>query len=398
MRILYIWDGNYPWDIRAEKICNALIEQNHEVFMVCRNTKRQNQVEEYKGIELRRLPFLPELIKRFDGVYTFPAFFNPVWLRQIRKVTRENNIELICVRDLPLALSAVKIGNELNVPIVLDMAECYPEMLRCIWKYEKFKFQNLFVRNPYLADIVERKALKAIDAVLVMIDESRERLLAMGVEESKIHIVSNTPDKHRFKPMVRQSLTGIVNDNPLRLIYLGLLNPSRGLDTVIEGISAAKKQGIAITLKIYGSGKDEKRLKGLAKRLGLIDKEVIFMGWVDNTNIPNILENCDAGIVPHHVCSHWNNTIPNKLFDYMASGKPVISSNVKPMKRIIESCKCGVIFEDFDSLSFVDAIRPLLNQDYCGELGNCGYSAISERYNWDLEKSKLKQVLRKFDK
>ena len=100
-----------------------------------------------------------------------------------------------------------------------------------------------------------------------------------------------------------------------------------------------------------------------------IGDSIKFLGWVNNKEVPEYIANADVGIVPHHKCSHWDNTIPNKLFDYMAAGKPVIVSNVIPMARIVNETECGKVYSDYDVDSLVSVIEQLENNDLRSLLG-----------------------------
>ena len=77
MNILFLWDSDYPWDIRVEKICNTLIENGHEVHLVCRNKSRKSTEEIYQGISIHRIPCLPKYLGKLNDTYTFPIFFSP---------------------------------------------------------------------------------------------------------------------------------------------------------------------------------------------------------------------------------------------------------------------------------------------------------------------------------
>jgi len=101
--------------------------------------------------------------------------------------------DLIIVRDLPLAPLALVVARARGIPVVLDMAECYPEMLRARWKFGGATPVDALVRNPWLADILERATTRRVDHTLVMVEESRDRLLALGVSGDRVTIVSNTP-------------------------------------------------------------------------------------------------------------------------------------------------------------------------------------------------------------
>jgi glycosyltransferase involved in cell wall biosynthesis len=327
--------------------------------------------------------------------FTFPAFFNPIWIWEIFKQAIKYRCQLIIIRDLPLALSGILAGKILRIPTILDMAECYPEMLRCTWKFEGLKLRNIFLRNPLFADLVEYLVLRWIDHVLVMIEESKDRLLTKGLDPDKVTIVSNTPDTKRFTIGYDQiEKNEYTEKGALKLLYVGLLNPSRGIDTVIRAINEYTRYNNNFFFIVVGSGKDYRRLKGQVKTYN-VDKVILFKGWIDNNKIPIIINECDICIVPHHRCSHWENTIPNKLFDYMAAGKPVIVSNVKPMERIVKEVDCGMVYQDYDVDDLVRVFRTLEDHDLRKRLGINGKRAIESRYNWRREEKALNAVINK---
>ena len=396
MKILFIWDGDYPWDIRVEKVCESLCKGGHEIHMVCRNLERKIHEEIYEEINIHRLPYLPYWMGHLNKAYTFPAFFSPVWLWKIYKEAKQNRCELIIVRDLPMAIAGIWVSKILKIPCILDMAECYPEMLRCTWQYEGFSLKNIFLRNPLLGDWVEKYVVKHVRQIWVMIEESRLRLIRMGVPDDKIYVISNTPKIERFKETDHYSEIIDVFGKYYTMIYVGLLNPSRGLDTVFHAVCNYIKINSNFRLLIIGKGKAEQSLKELVNKLG-ISYNVRFLGWIDNKYIPSLISQADVGIVPHHKCSHWDNTIPNKLFDYMAAKKPVIVSNVVPMERIVNQTKCGLVYKDYDHVSLCNVFNILSNPELRHEFSHNGYTAVVNKYNWRNEEKYLFEAISKIN-
>ncbi|HEY8506873.1 MAG TPA: hypothetical protein VIL32_00870, partial [Steroidobacteraceae bacterium] len=77
MIVCKIWDSEYPWDVRAEKISRALTDAGHEVHMVARNRDGRPLVESLPECTVHRLAPLPALGRRLNAASMFPAFFNP---------------------------------------------------------------------------------------------------------------------------------------------------------------------------------------------------------------------------------------------------------------------------------------------------------------------------------
>lgn len=379
-RVLFIWDGDYPWDVPVEKVCGSLIRNGYQVHLVCRNQKRRARHELLGDLHIHRTSALPAWMGSANSAYTFPAFFSPIWRRHIREVSKRHGpFDVVVVRDLPMAATAIWIAQHLRIPVALDMAECYPEMLRAAWQFEKFRPQNVLVRNPQLADRLERWVMSRLDQVWVMVQESRDRLIAMGVAPERIRIVSNTPYPAAFKPLDRSNAAA---DNKLRLIYAGLLNPSRGLDVAIRAVALLASKGVPIELTVIGTGKAEADLHALARTLKC-EESVIFRGWIDSKHIPAEVARADAGIVPHRRCSHWDNTIPNKLFDYMAAGLPVLVSDARPTARIVSKTECGLVYENSSAESMAEQIARLRDPALRGHLAQNGRTAVEREYRWD---------------
>jgi glycosyltransferase involved in cell wall biosynthesis len=388
--MLFVWDGDYPWDIRVEKVCDSLLEGGHEVHLVCRNLGRQQREERYRGLHLHRLPYLPRALGKLNQAFTFPAFFSPVWLWQIFTRARRHRCQLVIVRDLPMAPAAIAVARLLGTPCVLDMAESYPEMLRCIRQFEGFAWRNLLLRSPALAGAVERAVLRRVDRVLVMVEESRDRLLRLGVDPQRIEIVSNTPVLKRSRAAEERAAPPL--DRGLRVVYLGILNPSRGLDTVLGAVERYARRGGRISLTVIGTGKDEPELRNAVAHKGL-QELVEFTGWIDNQQALARVRDSDVGIVPHHRCGHWDSTIPNKLFDYMAAGMPVIVSDARPAARIVEESGAGIVYPDGDEEALAEAFRSLEDPKRRSEMGRRGRCAVEEKYNWSNEEVVLLQVM-----
>lgn len=381
MKVLMVWDGDYPWDVRVEKICNSLADEGAEVHLVSRNSKDLPRKELVGKINVRRVFSMPGFGRAFNAALTFPAFFSPFWLWEIYKTAKELKPDVLIARDLPMALGAVWVAKILNIPIIFDMAECYPEMLRCIWKFESFRVQNILVRNPFFADILEKAVIKNVDLVWTMIEESSDRLMKFGLPSSKAIVVSNTPPLAQEKAAFFESK----NSNCLRVVYIGLLNPSRGLRTLVEAAALLKSKEFDFVVTVAGAGKDFEHLKNKVNELGL-DKKVHLIGWVEHGEIRKILSEADIGIVPHYACGHWDNTIPNKLFDYMSASIPVLVSSAKPTARVVEETKCGLVYESQSAEDLAEKIMQMSDEAKRRFMGESGLLAVKNRYNWDFDK------------
>lgn len=392
MKILYIWDADYPWDIRVEKISRSLIAAGHEVHIASRNLKRNPTHELDQGLHIHRIKTWEN--DKLNYACSFPAFFSPFWKKFLDSIITNYQIELIIVRDLPMAIAGIWAGKRHGLPVVFDMAEDYVALVRQTFQARKFKVLNLVVRNPYLASIVERYALPRFYHVLVVVDEAKVVAIRAGVHLEKITIVGNTPqlvevnslpDKNRLLP---EQLTQF-KDHYIA-VYTGGLQLSRGLQIVFDAIPVIVEKIPQFVFVIIGTGYAVEQLKKIARKKG-IDKYIYWLGWVNHEELFQYISTANVGIIPHFRSPHVDTTIPNKLFDYMACQLPVIASDAPPMKRIVDETGAGLVFTSGDSDDLASAVLKLFASQ--GDYGERGYAAVSEKYNWSIDEKRLTDAI-----
>jgi len=390
MRICKIWDADYPWDVRVEKVAHSLTEAGHQVHLVARNTHRRPAHERLPEAQVHRLRPWRILGRRLDAMTMFPAFFNPRWMSAILGTARASRAELVLVRDLPLAPTAIWAGRLLGIPVVLDMAENYPAMMRSLWQVGVHRRTDVLVRNPSLVAAVERWVMARVDHTLVVVEESRDRLLALGVAPERITVVCNTPPLSRLDELIPKVHA---NGAQLELAYLGLLEAPRGIAVVIDAIARIRNAGIRARLTVLGDGRERRNFEERARGLGLDSESVRFLGRVPYNDAVRLLQTADVGVVPHAANESWNTTIPNKLFDYMAGGLAVLTSDAKPAARVVRENAAGVVFRDSDADDCAAAIRMLADAEFRARCGAAGRRAVAERFHWELDAARMRAAI-----
>jgi glycosyltransferase involved in cell wall biosynthesis len=137
-----------------------------------------------------------------------------------------------------------------------------------------------------------------------------------------------------------------------------------------------------VELTLMGDGADTPRLQALAERLGVLDRDVIFRGRVPYEDASRELPSFDVGVIPHFENDHCNTTIPNKIFDYMASGLTVIASSARPLARVVGEVGCGKVFRSQDSDDLADQIQAVSDAEFRRGCAEAGRAAVTERYHW----------------
>jgi len=385
MKIACITRHYYPTDreIRITKFATVLEEAGNDVCILCPG-KTSGDKEE--TVEHGRVIRFKPLFGGFLGRLLFsPLPINPIWFLWFMFQYRKESLDIIIIRDLRLALPAIIVAKLMRKKSILDIGENYPGMMKIVGKQ---RFSHYFIRNIFLIRILEAISVFLADRVWVVVEENRKRLLRY-TKEINIEVISNystfTHDNQDCIDYSPYSDTG----EPIKLIFLGVVTEVRGLDLAIDAYALLQKDLKNVELHIYGDGSYLSTLVKQAKKLGL-NKTIQFHGWVDNSQKNEVLKKGDIGLLLHKKCDLTETTIPNKLFDYMMVGLPIVATPVGPIARVIDDADCGVVIAEEDSLILAKEIKKLVLYDKKREkLGRNGVKAILSKYSWNAESQKL---------
>jgi glycosyltransferase involved in cell wall biosynthesis len=390
LTICKVWDAEYPWDVRVEKISRSLTEAGHAVHLVARNRRGDPLTERRSEGTVHRLRPWRWAPSWLNAASMFPAFFNPRWIRVISQTARREHADVILCRDLPLAIPAILAGRRVGIPVVLDLAENYPAMLRSRWAAGRMRLFDALVRNPTLARLVERWALPRADHVLVVVEEAGARLIAAGVAPERITVVSNTPPIERLGFFPRAPRPA---NTPLSIVYLGLMEESRGVRGLLDAASLLARRAIPFRLTLYGGGKEFQDFRAHARSLGLTGAQADFRGQVPNGEALAELPAADVGVIPHYADESWHTTVPNKLFDYMAAGLAIVTSDARPAARIIRETGAGLVYRHGDTAALARAIATLADPELRHACAQHGQVAVRERFHWERDVERLLAAL-----
>lgn len=394
MKICYFYQDVYPWDVRVEKIMASVVKMGFQGHILSKNNGALPLAEKVgDNLFIHRLYSNPN--KLANNIMNVPAFFSPFWILAMLMLVKKIRPELIIIRDLPLAPAAVWVGKLTKCPVLMDMAENYPAMIRDTWNYRGPKLIDYIIRNPLFLKYLEKIVVPKMEGVLVVSQYSAERVKMLGVNPERIWVVSNTPPitpKGNNSNIDNELFNQIRELSSFILIYVGGLEESRGLDVVIKSLPKMIQKIPDALFVIVGKGSSEMNLKSLSIELG-IQKHVYFTGWINNKYVASAIKASDVCIVPHYVSEHIHSTIPNKIFDYMLQKKPVLATNAIALEDIIVSNDCGLIYKNGDHDDLASKAIQLKNQEVRDRFGLNGYKAVIDIYNWKNDEKRLSTAL-----
>ncbi len=387
MKILMLLEIPFPTDIRVQKEADALQAAGHHVMVLCPARNREPLYEEFQKIQIYR--FAAEDPKKFFRRkvvlgYRALTFRHLIWAKAIRNITKKTNIDALHVHDLLLVATAVGVKNKTGIPIVADLHENYPELLRIRYGRIKLNWKDRLLVGADRWVKHERSILKFVDHIIVVVEEAKERLISSGISAEKISIVSNTEDPKYWESYKIDKNVFHRYKDKFVVSYIGGVGTHRGLDVAIKAMSLIKNKMFNLRLVIVGcQGWYGKELKKIARSLG-VSEEVDFIPRVPIENVRSYYESCDIGLVPHNSTPHTETTVPHKLFQYMLFNKPLVVSSCRSLKRIIEDTGAGVVFKAGDPEDLSAKILLLYNRpNLSRRLSKKGHSAVIQgKYNW----------------
>ena len=331
------------------------------------------------------------LIRRVGppGLCSTPVPGNPRWAFAITHAIREFRPDLVMVRDLPLALPAALRARRSGIPVIMDMAEHYPEAMRSWGKYAASPLARFLVHDLRIPDYLEARVVRLVDGIVVVCDENAERLRDSGVDHARLVVVRNTPEAAFRSAVAATPLEQ--RQNPTRFGYLGHLAEDRQLETILVGFDLAASRNPSITLLIAGGGESEHNLRAIAAGLNSRDR-IRFTGRYRLEDQATLYAGIDFGIVSLRRNVFTEHTLGNKFFDYPALGKPFIYPNLPPLCRVMSEMGCGVSFEAGSAESAAAAILAILDADYSA-MSAAGRAAISREFNWEVDSARLTEFV-----
>jgi glycosyltransferase involved in cell wall biosynthesis len=216
------------------------------------------------------------------------------------------------------------------------------------------------------------------------------------------YLITATPHiEKRFKPLNQN--TQAINNYPLlseldteitpwgsredQVCYIGSITRIRGLEQVLQAIGLLN----GTKFNLAGSFAPASFQKDLEETDGWEFTD--FFGRVDRDEVKRILKRSKVGLVTFLPYGNHTHSQPNKLFEYMAQGIPIVASNFEMWKAIIEDFQCGICIDPYDPKSIAEAVRTILkDSDSSEKMGINGRNAVINQFNWGTEENKLFSV------
>lgn len=345
---------------RSYEFAKKLIERGHNVTMVCGEmAKLDLPATDVKGVYRGDVDGIDVIqinlpYSNSDGIAKRAWVFVKFAWKGIQVALKEN-YDLLFATSTPLTAGIpgiwMKWFGRTKRKFVFEVRDLWPELPKA-----------LGMKNPLLLwgmGLLEKWSYRAADACIGLSPGIKEGIKQV-VPDKEVEMIPNGCDLDIFKPGSRSDLQlEGVSETDTVAVFTGAHGIANGLEAVLDMAAVLKEQNRNdIKIAFIGNGKVKSDLVKRAAEEGL--DNCLFFDPVPKIQLNSIVASADVGLmVLKNIPAFYYGTSPNKFFDYIASGLPVVNNYPGWLAGMIEENKCGVVVPPSDPVAFADALIEL---------------------------------------
>lgn len=360
---------------RSYEFARALVARGHSVTMVCgtgalaglelpADSRRRWSRGMVDGIDVIALPFS---YSNRDGLVLRAKSFLSFAVRSVGLALRED-YDLVFATSTPLTAAIPGIfARWLRAkPFIFEVRDLWPELPRA-----------LGVTNPLVLggmSLLEWCAYRSSTAAVGLSPGIVEGIRRRSARALPIAMIPNGCDLDLFRPELRQELPlpGFTAGDFVAG-FTGAHGVANGLDAVLDAAGMLLRTGDhRIKVVFIGDGKEKDRLRARAEREGL--ENCVFLPAVPKTELAPVTASLGCGLmILKNVPAFYFGTSPNKFFDYLAAGVPIVNNYPGWLAGMIEAAECGIVVPPDDPAALASALRRLAGDaGACRRMGTAG--------------------------
>jgi glycosyltransferase involved in cell wall biosynthesis len=375
-------------NVYVRQVGEALAERGWQVDMFTRKASatQETVVEHGPNCRTIRLVAGPEDFVPRDEIFKYL----PDFVTQLRKFQLANNIQYQIVHTNYWLSSWV--GMELKKVQPIQLVHTYHSL-------GAVKYKSISdippIANTRLE--VEKTCLETADCIVATSPQEQEHMRSLVSQQGNIEIIPCGTDIKRFgsvSPAKARLRLGLPKHS-LVVMYVGRFDQRKGIETLVRAMSRSILPGLAdVRLIIAGGstpgnsdGIERDRIEKIVDELGMRDY-TMFPGQVDHETLKHYLAAANVCVVPSHY-----EPFGLVAIEAMASGTPVVASNVGGLKYTVVNEKTGLLCPPKDDQAFAEAIDRILSRPHWRvELGKAARRRVETHFTWPGVASQLDRL------
>lgn len=356
MKILYIHQyfgtPNEPGGTRSYWISRELVKRGHQVTVITSSVKDKSKKGhvDVDGIDVVYIK------NDYDGrmsplrkVWSFVSFIK----KAVDTGAKEKNVDIVYATSTPLTVGVIALWlkRKKGWKYVFEVRDLWPE----------FPIQVGAIRNPFLKWFLrrlEKHIYAKSEHVVALSPGMKDGVVKAGKPESEVSMVPNMSKPDKFFP--REPNMEIVKRfgidlTKFNVIHFGSMNPANGLEYIVEAAKICQERGVEdVQFLFLGDGSVRPKIEALANSYEL--KNVSFLGIHKMDIVSEVVNCCNITVTTFRNLPILQTNSPNKLFDSLSAGKPIIVNSAGWTKDMAEKEKCGFFVDPEDPADFANKV------------------------------------------
>ena len=366
-------------NVYVRQVGEALAKQGWHVDMFTRSASAEQPKIVEHGPRCRTIRLIagPEAFVPRDEIFGYASTF----VEELLKFQKQSGIQYSLVHT-NYWISAW-VGMELKKKQPLKQVHTYHSL-------GAVKYKSI-TTIPMIASTrlgVEKAVLETAQRVVATSPQEQDHMRSLVSTKGNIDIIPCGTDIHRFGSWTKESARatlGLDQDEKV-VFYVGRFDPRKGIETLVRAIGQSKLRGKEKLKLIIGGGSrpgqsdgiERDRIEGIVAELGMNDF-TIFPGRLGDDMLPAYYAAADVCVVPSHY-----EPFGLVAIEAMASGTPVVASDVGGLQFTVVPEETGLLAAPKDEADFADAIdRILSNPDWRDQLGKGARARVESKFSWD---------------
>ena len=372
-KIVHIVLNTFVQDSRVMRECKSLTENGYDVTVIAYWMKGLKEEEFQDGYTIKRLQLKT---KSWTNNFIVQVFKYLEFLIKALLIIRNIKPE-ICHGHDPNGLFVAYFAKLFwSCKLIYDSHELWSGSI-----HSKGKKKNLYK----IGRKIEKLIIKKTDAVIT-VNQSIADIIMQENEINSVNVLRNMPYKSINNSKLIKDELGFPKCK-FNLIYTGNVEKGRGVNAVIESFKSVRPDAGFIIM-----GRDSSYRKKMKEKVNTLNlgHRIKFINAITPHEVVNVCKLAEAGIAPiKNMCTSYYLSLPNKIFEYIQAGVPVLSSDFPEMKRIIDEYNIGLTFDVEDTRNISKLINALFDNDKIYNIFCDNSKKAAESLNWNVEQSKL---------
>lgn len=381
---------------RHYELANYLTDAGHQVTVIASDVcylSGKRTTDEKRGQSLGKVQILrartyERINTGFRGrLISFLIFM----LTSFYHSLRIKNIDIVYGTSPPITqgLSAYLLSRVKGIPFVLEVRDLWPD----------FMISLGVIRNPIViraSKLIEKFLYEKANAIIINSPGFNEHVRAVAGKKKNIYLVPNGVDTSLFDKCgdgttFREEIN--VGDNQCVVLYAGAIGKANDIKTLIDAAKELSEINDLVFV-LVGGGIEENKMKEYVRHLDL--GNIVFVNPQPKKRMPEIIAASDITVAILKNIEFFKTTYPNKVFDYMAGGKPIVLAIDGVIREVVEEARAGIFAEPGNPKAIAEAIRTLYyDSKKRREMGKNGRKYVKQHFERKEHARELERILLK---